>query len=55
MNATQDNDCAEVTELLIAAGADLTATDARDKTALAHATERGLSRITEVLRRHGAA
>src|SRR4051812_10511644 len=55
MNATQSDDCAEATVLLIAAGADLTAADARGKTALAHATERGLSRIIEVLRRHGAA
>jgi ankyrin repeat protein len=54
MNATQANDCAEATELLIAAGADLAATDARGKTALAHATERELSQIIEVLRRHGA-
>ena len=54
MNATQHNDCAEATELLIAAGADLSATDARGKTALAHATERGLSRIIAVLLRHGA-
>src|SRR5438874_2419434 len=54
MNATQKNDCAEATELLIAAGADLAATDAGGKTALAHAQERGLNRITEVLRRHGA-
>jgi ankyrin repeat protein len=53
MNATQRNDCAEATELLIAAGADLAATDARGKTALAHAQERGLTRIIEVLRRHG--
>ncbi len=55
MNATQKNDCAEVTELLIAAGADLRAMDAKGKSALAHAQERGLLRIQEVLRRHGAA
>ena len=55
MNATQTNDCAEATELLIAAGADITATDARGKTALVHAQERGLKRIVDVLRRHGAA
>jgi uncharacterized protein len=54
MNATQRNDCSEATELLIAAGADLNATDAGGKTALAHALERGLPRITSVLRRHGA-
>jgi ankyrin repeat protein len=55
MNATQRNDCSEVTELLIAAGADLNAKDAKGKTALVHATERGLQRILEVLNRHGAA
>lgn len=54
MNATQNDDCAEVTELLIAAGADLAATDAEGKTALRHALDRGLERITEMLRRHGA-
>ena len=54
MNATQSDDCAEATELLIAAGADLTAVDARGKTALAHAEARGLTRIIAVLRRHGA-
>jgi ankyrin repeat protein len=51
MNATQKNDCAEVTELLIHAGADIGAVDANGKTALAHAQERGLTRIQEVLRR----
>jgi ankyrin repeat protein len=54
MNATQRNDCSEVTELLLAAGADINATDAAGKTALAHVLERGLPRITEVLRRGGA-
>jgi ankyrin repeat protein len=54
MNATQRNDCSEVTELLIAAGADLEAVDATGKTALAHAHERGLTRIIAVLRAHGA-
>ena len=54
MNATQKNDCSEVTELLIAAGADLAAVDAKGKTALCHARERGLSRIQQVLQRHGA-
>src|SRR5581483_10205499 len=46
MNATQRDDCCRVTELLLAAGADINATDARGETALAHATERGLTRIT---------
>jgi hypothetical protein len=53
MNATQKNDCAEVTELLIVAGADLHAKDAQGKSAVDHAKERGLSRILEVLARHG--
>lgn len=55
MNATQKNDCSEVTEQLIRAGADIGATDVKGKTALAHAQERGLAGIEEVLRRHGAA
>jgi hypothetical protein len=55
MNATQKNDCAEVTELLINAGADIAAVDANGKTALAHARERGLTRIQEALLAHGAA
>lgn len=54
MNATQGDDCSEVTELLLGAGAEVNATDAASKTALAHAQEHGLTRITEVLRRHGA-
>jgi len=48
-------DCAEVTELLLAAGADINATDAEGKTALVHALEGDLQRIPEVLRRHSAA
>ena len=55
MNATQRNDCAEVTELLISAGADLTAVDAKGKTAFDYAQEHGLTRNQVVLRRHGAA
>ena len=51
MNATQKNDCAEVTELLIGAGADTAAIDANGKTALDHAVERKLPRIESVLRR----
>jgi cytohesin len=54
MNASQTDDCAEVTEILLAAGADINATDAQGKTALAHALERDLERIPEVLRKHGA-
>jgi ankyrin repeat protein len=55
MNATQRNDCAEVTERLINAGADIGAVDAQGKTALAYAREYGLTRIQEVLLAHGAA
>lgn len=55
MNAMQKDDCAEVTELLINADADVAAVDANGKTARAHAQERGLTRIQEVLRRRGAA
>ncbi|MBI2300991.1 MAG: ankyrin repeat domain-containing protein [Armatimonadetes bacterium] len=54
MNASQRNDCAEATELLLAAGADVQATDARGRTALQVATESGLQRIPAVLRSHGA-
>jgi ankyrin repeat protein len=54
MNATQKDDCAEVTEILLGAGADIAAADAAGKTALDYAQQRGLPRIQEVLRRHGA-
>jgi ankyrin repeat protein len=54
MNATQKNDCSEVTEMLIRAGADITAVDFHGKTAFHHARERGLIKIQEVLRQHGA-
>jgi ankyrin repeat protein len=54
MNATQRDDCAAVTELLVAAGADIDAVDAGGKTALSHARERSLERILKVLRRVGA-
>lgn len=49
MNATQKEDCAEVTEMLIAAGADDCATDAKGKSALNYAVERGNQRIVDVL------
>lgn len=52
MNATQRNDCAEVTELLLRAGADPDAVDAQGKTALDHAEAHGLQRIAGVLRSH---
>ncbi len=54
MNATQSNDCGEVTELLLEAGADMHAVDAQGKTALDHAREHGLKRITAVLTAAGA-
>ena len=52
MNATQKNDCSEVTALLLMAGADMHATDATGKTALDHAQARGLTRIMQVLQQH---
>lgn len=51
MNATQRDDCAEVTELLVQAGADLHAVDARGRTALEHAVDNKNKRIELVLRR----
>ena len=44
-----------VQELLINAGADIAAVDAKGKTALAHAREHGLRRIQESLLAHSAA
>ena len=49
MNATQRDDCSEVTELLLAAGADPGAMDANGTTALEHAERRKLKRIAAVL------
>ncbi|TWT55747.1 Ankyrin repeats (3 copies) [Thalassoglobus neptunius] len=49
MNATQRDDCDEVTQLLLQAGADPSLIDAQGKTALDHARERGLAKITKVL------
>lgn len=54
MNATQRDDCAEATELLLDAGADRKAVDAQGKTALDYAQEYGLARITATLRKRGA-
>ncbi len=50
MNATQRNDCAEVTKLLLRAGADISALDSKGKSALDYADEYGLKRIAAVLR-----
>ena len=55
MNASQRDDCVAVTELLLDAGADINATDAQGKTALAHALEKDLQQIPALLRRRGAA
>jgi ankyrin repeat protein len=54
MNATQKDDCSEVTEVLISQGADITAVDVHGKTAVSHTQEHGLRNIQEVLRRHAA-
>ncbi len=50
MNATQKNDCAEVTQQLLNAGADIHAIDAKGKSALDYATEYKRERIAAVLR-----
>ena len=55
MNATQRNDCAEVTALLLAEGAEIESQDAAGKTSLDHALARDLSRITQALRSGSAA
>ncbi|MEE2752405.1 MAG: ankyrin repeat domain-containing protein [Candidatus Latescibacterota bacterium] len=52
MNASQKNDCAEATELLLQAGADISATDPSGRTALDIAIEKKLTRIPEALRTH---
>jgi ankyrin repeat protein len=54
MNATQREDCSEITALLLNAGAEIDAVDAKGKTALAYAVERGRRRIAETLRKRGA-
>lgn len=50
MNATQKDDCAEVTDLLLRAGAEIGAVDSQGKTALNYADLYGLRRIAAVLR-----
>ncbi len=52
MNATQGNDCSEVTQILLKAGADINATDAQGKTALDHAKAKDNKNIISVLRSH---
>lgn len=54
MNATQRDDCVEVTEQLLQAGADPSATDATGMTALQHAEKRVLKRVSAALRSAGA-
>ena len=51
MNARQRQDCAEVTQLLLDAGADRSLVDAKGKTALDEARARGNRRIASVLER----
>jgi ankyrin repeat protein len=53
MNASQKDDCAEVTELLVGAGAELGAVDGKRKTALDYAVDRGNQRVEAILRRAG--
>ena len=50
MNATQKEDCVEVTKLLLSAGADVSAVDSQGKTALDYAEQYGRQRIAAVLR-----
>ncbi len=54
MNASQDNDCHQVTEFTIEAGADIHAVDGSGKTVLDHAVTGGRKHIAEVLRSSGA-
>jgi ankyrin repeat protein len=54
MNASQKNDCAEATELLLEAGADVAASDPKGRTALDIAFEKELTRIPETLQAHKA-
>lgn len=53
MNASQKNDCAEAPELLLAAEADIPATDPKGRTALDIAQDKELRRISEILLSHG--
>jgi len=49
-NATQTEDCSEITEQLLKAGADLNATDAEGKTAFQWAVEKKNTKIESVLK-----
>jgi ankyrin repeat protein len=49
-NATQREDCSEITEMLLKAGADLHAVDAEGKTALQWAKERKNTKIESILK-----
>ena len=49
-NATQREDCSEITEQLLKAGADLNATDAEGKTALQWAEKKKNVKIMSVLK-----
>jgi len=53
MNASQKDDCAEVTELLLRAGADVEAVDAKGRTARDHAVVRENRRIQTMLEKAG--
>ena len=52
MNATQKDDCSEVTQILLNAGADINAPDAKGRTALVHAVARDNEHIISILRSH---
>jgi ankyrin repeat protein len=50
MNASQNDDCAEVTELLLGAGAEVGAVDGKGKTALDYAVDGRNHRVEAILR-----
>ena len=53
MNASQKDDCAEVTDLLVGAGAEVGAVDGKGKTALDYAVDGRNHRVESILRRAG--